>query len=156
MARRKIPPMPIEELIDHPRVILLPVAAFGMLTKVLMRFWAGECKRRHGSPAELFAWSEAHRATFSSHKQELQAILADLYPLYEHKWAVRLQKNEGVRLLLARASAAKARRRLEKKLASPETAVAAESARLSQSVSPARRQGRVAASPAQQGGGFRD
>jgi hypothetical protein len=53
MARRKLYPMPIEGLIDHPDAIALPAAAYGMLARLCGHFWATECRPLPESQDEL-------------------------------------------------------------------------------------------------------
>jgi hypothetical protein len=44
MPRRKLYPIPIEGLIDHPQAMALPAAAYGMLCRLSHHFWATECR----------------------------------------------------------------------------------------------------------------
>jgi hypothetical protein len=97
MARRKIPPMPIEGLIDHPKAIALPAAGKGMLFQLVAHFWLTECQPLPATDGALFAIARAHRPTWSEHRVAIKAVLADVLPqlakafnLYQHRRSVLL------------------------------------------------------------------
>jgi hypothetical protein len=80
MARRKIPPMPIEGLIDHPKAIALPAAGTGMLWNISTHFWRTECAPLPKDDDGLAALARCHKPTWRHHGPTIKAILADLTP----------------------------------------------------------------------------
>ena len=85
MARRRIPPMPVEALLDHPVRMSLPSAARGMLDDLLFHFWRTECRPLPKDDASLFAISHAHRPTWVHHRKDILKIFHEIAPEME-RW----------------------------------------------------------------------
>jgi hypothetical protein len=81
--------MPIEDLIDHPRAIALPIAGRGMVFELCTHFWKSECRSFPMDEDTIRGIVRAHRPTFRSHKAEILAIFADIRPRLEHAWRAR-------------------------------------------------------------------
>lgn len=71
--------MPFGLIALHPKASWLPQAAFGMLTRLAWCYWATE-KPLPRSDAAINALLAVHRPTWSAHKAEIWAILADIIP----------------------------------------------------------------------------
>jgi uncharacterized protein YdaU (DUF1376 family) len=71
--------MPFGLIAFHPRAGWLPQAAFGMLTRLAWYYWSTE-KPLPRSDAAINALLAVHRPTWSAHKAEIWAILADIIP----------------------------------------------------------------------------
>jgi hypothetical protein len=63
MPRHRLFPMPVPCLIDHPEAMALPAAAFGMLSRLCLHFWATECRPLPESQDELRSIVRAHLRT---------------------------------------------------------------------------------------------
>jgi hypothetical protein len=113
MPRRKLYPMPIEGLIDHPVARDLPAAAFGMLSRLCLHFWAAECRPLPKSEDELFAIARAHRPTWRRWKAQILKAFEDIRPELERYFQLRESKGTTLRLLSDRGYAARMRKRLQ-------------------------------------------
>lgn len=89
MARRKIPPMPIENIAENARLMALPVAGYGMALKLLIHFWLTECRPLPSHDSQLYVLCHAHKATWAQHKAEIKAILNELTPCLKKAWDIR-------------------------------------------------------------------
>jgi hypothetical protein len=89
MARRKIHPMPIEGLIDHPEAMTLPAAAFGMLTRLTLHFWSTECRTLPIADHELRSISRGHAPTWRHWKASILRIFEAIRPGLESAWRAR-------------------------------------------------------------------
>lgn len=92
MARRKIPPMPIEAIADNQKLAVLPIAGYGMVLRILIHFWANDCRVRPTTDNMMYAWSHAHRPTWMLHRLAIKDILAELLPELEKHWLWRQAK----------------------------------------------------------------
>lgn len=72
--------MPVEIIMDDPRMIALPAAGRGMLFNLIWHFWITECRSLPKSNAELFAIAGAHPSTWVKFKSEIIAIISDAAP----------------------------------------------------------------------------
>ena len=106
--RRHIPPLPIELIFDHPQLNALPIAGFGMVLKIILHFWHGECANPNMSDERLFSISQAHKPTWHVHKPVIKTILADVFPVLERAWYTRT--NRKIRLAERGLEGASARR----------------------------------------------
>jgi len=81
------PGFPVWQLEEDPRVLRLPVAAYGMLYKLSVYFWRTECHDMPTAESELRAIARAHKATWAAHKSDILAILSDYRPVWRKSWA---------------------------------------------------------------------
>ncbi len=87
--RRRIPPMPIEALQDHPEAMTLPAAAFGMLTRLALHFWSTECRPLPVADHELRGVCRAHAPTWRHWKASILRIFEAVRPGLEAAWRAR-------------------------------------------------------------------
>ncbi len=80
MARRKIYPIPVEGLIDNPEALTLPAAAYGMLWKIILHFWATECRALPVADHELRCISRGHAPTWSHWKSTILGVFETIRP----------------------------------------------------------------------------
>lgn len=118
MARRRIPPMPVEALLDDPRALALPPAAYGMLCRLVHHFWLTDCRSLPAGVNDLQAIARAHISTWARHRDEIRVILRDLLPAMERDAARRKTAAGRLRDWSARGNATMAARRLERAPAS--------------------------------------
>ena len=106
--RRHIPPLPVELIFDHPQLNALPIAGFGMVLKIILHFWHGECANPNMSDERLFSISQAHKPTWHVHRPVIKTILADVLPVLARAWHTRM--NRRIRLAERGLEGASARR----------------------------------------------
>ncbi len=97
MARRLVPPMPVEGLIDHPEAMTLPAAAFGMLTRIALHFWSTECRPLPIADHELRGICRAHAPTWRHWKVSILRVFEAIRPELES--ASRARENRRANLI---------------------------------------------------------
>src|SRR5271157_3906190 len=88
-SRRRIPPMPIEEIVDNPTRMAMPSAARGMLDDLLYHFWSSECRPMPKDGNQLFAISRGHRPTWLRHYAEILTVFEEIRPRFERAQEAR-------------------------------------------------------------------
>lgn len=106
--RRHIPPLPIEDVLDHPVAQALPVAAYGMLMRIIMIYWHSECRPLPKQDVALALLAMAHRPTWAAHRTDIKDVLSDITPKLERAWHTRT--NRKIRLAERGLEGASARR----------------------------------------------
>src|SRR3974390_2406662 len=99
LSRRRIPPVPAEDSIHHPRAKALPAAGYGMLTRLCQHFWETECRPLSTDRDVLFGIVRAHRPTWSQHRTDILAIFEEIRPRLEHAWRARQTSSATLRNL---------------------------------------------------------
>ena len=107
--------MPVEALLDDPRALALPPAAYGMLCRLTHHFWLTECVDLPEGVNDLQAIARAHISTWARHRDEIRAILSDLIPAMRASREIRDDK-------LSRLASARAAQRAQEKAARPQGA----------------------------------
>lgn len=82
-ARRRIPPMPIEDILDHPKMVNAPAAARGMLWELCAHFWRAECAEFTRDEDTLRWIMKAHRPTFRTWKVTMLEVFDEIRPRLE-------------------------------------------------------------------------
>ena len=98
MAPRKLFPMPVQELFEHPAYVALPAAGRGMLLSALETFWRSDCRALPTNDDGLFATVKAHRSTWRKHKPEIMQVFHDVAPALVAYWRERSNKQEQLRI----------------------------------------------------------
>ena len=96
MTRRKLFPLPVEALIDHPLAMTLPASAFGMLARLTLHVWQSECRPLPVADHELMHVARAHAPGWRRYKADVLAILADIRPSLEAYYRQRLGQRKGL------------------------------------------------------------
>lgn len=78
MARRRVPDLPVESIIDHPGFIAMPAAGRGMLFTIILFHWQTGFRSIEIKGHLLFATARAHPTTWFHHKDEIMNILNDV------------------------------------------------------------------------------
>jgi hypothetical protein len=78
MARRRIPPMPVESLLDNPLVLTLPCAGYGILVRLLHHFWMTDCAPLPTQTQELQSIARAHGPTWRNWSATILPLVASL------------------------------------------------------------------------------
>ena len=89
MARRKIPPLPIEGLVDSPEALTLSAAGFGMLMRLILHFWQTECRPLPMADHELRSIARAHAPTWRHWKASSLRVFEAIRPGLEADWRAR-------------------------------------------------------------------
>lgn len=108
MARRKLPPLPIEGLIDSPEALTLPAAGFGMLVRLLLQFWQTECRPLPVADHELRSIARGHAPTWRHWKPRILEVFEAVRPELEAAWRAR-ENRRGNLIRLAHLGNAKRR-----------------------------------------------
>jgi len=106
MAPRKLYPMPVQTLYEHPAYRAAPAAAVGMLHRLLEHFWLTDCRPLPIAEDQLFAISRAHRPTWRHHKAEILRIFSEIAPDLAAYWTLRQNKATTIRFVSATGGAA--------------------------------------------------
>lgn len=107
--RRRLYPLPVESLADHPSVIAMPCSAAGMLFRLVLHFWMTECKPMPTSDGELKMIARAHTPTWITHRAEVIKVFQELRPEFEDYFCLRKKKTE----IFKKASSEGGKRRAE-------------------------------------------
>lgn len=78
--KRKIDPMPVEDVFLHPQFIVMPAAARGTLFTLLLHYWMSHCAPLPTSMSELFAICRPSPRVWHTHKQVIFRIFNDVSP----------------------------------------------------------------------------
>jgi len=107
---RKLYPMPVHTVLNHPGFVVLPAAGRGMLFSLLSTYWRGGCRWYPPTDLGMSQWAQAHLRTWKLHKREILEIFHAARPELDGYHA----KREGGRLGLVNAAhSANSARRLE-------------------------------------------
>lgn len=117
--RRKIPPLPVELFVAHPKIMALSTAALGTLARLVLHFWMTDCAPLPDTDYALFLLSRSHKPTWSAHKREIRAVLDEICPQLEKAMRIYRQRSSLLDHLRDRAGASKRQKRLEKAIDSP-------------------------------------
>ena len=99
MARRRIFPMPVEKLLDHPEVLTLPAAGMGILTRLLLHFWQSECRPLPVADHELRSIGRAHAPTWRHWKPVVLRVFEAIKPELQAYLALRQTKATTIQML---------------------------------------------------------
>lgn len=96
--RRKLWPMPVEGIVDHPIAIAMPSAAFGALLRLCIHYWASECRPLPGDDFTLRQLSRTHGPTWRHHKPEIMQVFSDVRPEIERAFTARRNRISTLRI----------------------------------------------------------
>jgi uncharacterized protein YdaU (DUF1376 family) len=90
--RPRLPPMPIEPLIDNPRFLALPVAGRGILITLCLHFWQTECAAMPIDKDQLFTIARAHKPTWQTYRIEIMKIFELWSTIAKRDWQARINR----------------------------------------------------------------
>lgn len=96
--RRRLYPMPVEALVDHPELLAMPVAGAGMVFRLALHFWATGCRPLPSADHELRAIARAHPPTWRVWKASVLNVLEDIRPELEAYRLTRETKADQLRI----------------------------------------------------------
>lgn len=79
-GRRRLYPLPVEAIFDHPEYVALPSAGRGMLWSLCEHFWKSKCAPLPRDDDQLFAIARAHRPTWRAWRTVILRIFNDCAP----------------------------------------------------------------------------
>lgn len=118
MAKRKIPPMPVEFFATDPRVLRMGNAELGIFTRLVTHFWLTDCSPLPETDYQRFLLARAHKPTWSAHKNEIREILDEICPDLAAAMALYRRRTESLTILRERGHAARRLRKAEKAMTS--------------------------------------
>lgn len=117
MPRRRLFPLPIEGIMDHPEFVALTSAGRGMLMTLIMHYWQSECRDLPTRDNDLFAIARADRAVWRKHKPVVLRIFEHVKPELDTYLAERVRRKAMVRELGIRGASVTKLRAIERKRA---------------------------------------
>ena len=151
--QHRVPDMPREYIVRHPKVIGLNTAAYGILCRLLDHFWITDCAPLPEVEGALFLLARANRPTWSAHLPVIKEILQDVIP---ELLAARVRQRERRSILLSlseKGNASRRAQRLKKRINAAPVMTPIHEPKLDQ---PARSTERLASVAAPVKGGFVD
>lgn len=109
-GRRRLYPMPVEALLDHPLALAMPAAAFGGLARLVLHYWQIECRPLPEADHELMHIARAHAPTWRRHKADIMTVFEAVRPALDASHSHQESKRDG---LIKGAQIANAKRRLK-------------------------------------------
>ena len=98
MPRRKLYPMPVEGLVDHPELLAMPAAGAGIVFRLALHFWQTECRPLPTADHELRAIGRVHTPTWRHWKASALRVFEDIRPELEAYWLRRSTKADTLRI----------------------------------------------------------
>jgi hypothetical protein len=96
MPRRKLYPMPIEGIVDHPEFLTMPVAGRGILITLLLHFWASGCLPLPKGDLDKRYLARAHPPTWRRWSPSVLRVFEAVRPALEAYF--RLRESHGTTL----------------------------------------------------------
>jgi|HubBroStandDraft_1064217.scaffolds.fasta_scaffold130713_4 uncharacterized protein YdaU (DUF1376 family) len=123
--------MPVERIIDHPELLTMGAAPYGILMRLVHHFWNTECRPLPKDNDHLASIACAHRPTWVRLKPQILKIFDDIRPHLEAYYDLRVRrgthlsrlanKRAGIMKLRAIDTAARLRKGVERERVTPKT-----------------------------------
>ena len=108
--RRRVYPMPVEGIFDHPLFEAMPCAGAGILFRLCRHFWMTECKSVPIQDDELRAITRAHGPTWRRWRTDVMTVFGDVRPELEAYFRARELKLTAIKFAAHRGAATTASR----------------------------------------------
>ena len=115
--RRKLWPMPIAGIVDHPAAIAMQSAAYGALVRLCHHFWMTDCRPLPTNDRLLRQLARAHVPTWAHHKREVMQVFSDVRPELERAFSARRNRTDALRIVALRGGAKKTALAAQKRMA---------------------------------------
>jgi hypothetical protein len=102
MIKRRIDPMPIEDVYLHPDFVALTSSGRGTVFTLLLHYWVSDCAPLPTSHSELFAICRPSPRVWNTHKQVILKIFNDVSPGMASEAAFKKSRRAVIRELGAR------------------------------------------------------
>lgn len=106
--RKRLFPMPVEAIIDHPRLIMTPTPLFGAVMRLLLHYWASECEPLPEERLELQSIGRMPERMMRDHGDFIRQVVADLLPALDKYYAVRVSRATVIKELQDRSKGVRA------------------------------------------------
>lgn len=113
--RRRLYPMPVEGVIDHPVVLTMQASQYGTLLRLLVHYWGSECRPMPESDNEWQLIARCSHGSWARHGGMVRAAFEDIRPDLDHYYRIRQmrlnhmrdlgKRSVGVKLLRAQQKA---------------------------------------------------
>lgn len=103
--RKKLFPMPVDGVIDHPQALAMPPASYGMLMRIVHHYWATHCAPLPLSDDQLFSIARAHRPTWRAWKPVILQVFEAVRPAMDAYYTQRTTKTAGLRISASKGAA---------------------------------------------------
>ena len=107
--RRRLDPMPVEAIIDHPLAMTMSTNVFGATMRILLHYWNSECRPLPEDDRELMLISRSGRRVWIESKAQVMTVVRDVLPAFDRyfdwrdkmrkHWADNREKGQGVKTL---------------------------------------------------------
>lgn len=104
---RKLYPVPLQDVWDHPDFERMPAAATGMLYRLIQYYWRGACHSIPASENELRMVCRAHFATWKEWQPVILKVFSDVRPSLDAYHAFRTGTRQRLRIAAREAGAVK-------------------------------------------------
>jgi hypothetical protein len=104
-TRRRLYPMPIAGLIDHPEFIAMSAAGRGMLVTLVLYYWQSECQPIPTKRSELFVVCRGNPQMWHKYYDKILRIFSDIKKELDDYYEARESKKTTFNILSARARA---------------------------------------------------
>ena len=112
--RRRLFPLPIENIIDDPIISTFHPAVFGMLCKIILHYWHTECAPLPTRSTDLCALARGHIPTWCRWQVEIMAAFERVRPSLDSYLIARQTKSTTIKHLQRHAVARSKAARLER------------------------------------------
>jgi hypothetical protein len=114
---RKLYPMPVQGILEHPDFIAMPAAGAGILFRLTLHYWQTGCRDLPKADHDLRAITRAHLATWSQWKAHVLRVFADVAPELARYHHERITKATTIKILANRGGGARAAQSARDRLA---------------------------------------
>lgn len=121
-GRRRLYPMPIEGLVDHPIAMSAPPSVYGSICRLTLHWWVTYPEPMPTGDAELRNLARTSAKVWLEHKHRILQVLSDIKPAMEGYWRMRTGSERGLAnaRLQARLTLAKTKRNAAKPQPAPD------------------------------------
>ena len=114
MAKRKIPPLPVEVFALHPGILRMNTAAYGAFWRLVLHFWMTDCSPLPETDHQRFLIARAHKPTWCASRDEIRVILDEICPELSTARSLYDKRSSLLGDMRSRAQAANRVKRLQK------------------------------------------
>jgi uncharacterized protein YdaU (DUF1376 family) len=93
--RRRLDPMPVEAIIDHPTAMTMSTNVFGATMRVLLHYWNSDCAPLPEDDRELMLVSRSGRRVWMESRDQVMVVVRDVLPAFDryHHWRESMRKH---------------------------------------------------------------
>ena len=106
-GRKRVPALPVEAILDHPKLANASAAVYGCIMRLVMHYWSNECEELPTGANELKAIGRFPEFLWRSDGAMLLQVLEDIRPHLDYAHAVRVMRLQNMQDLGIRGNAIK-------------------------------------------------